>query len=491
MLNGKRNPFSMMQFSRMNFAAKEYDVAVIGGGPGGYVAAIKAGQRGLKAVCVEKRGTLGGTCLNVGCIPSKALLNATHKLHEAQHQFKDFGIVTGPVSIDFPQLMKSKEKAVTGLTGGIEFLFKKNNVDYIKGWGKFSSNNDITVDLNEGGTDSFTAKNIIIATGSEPNELPASTGLSFDEEYVVSSTGALSLKQIPKKMAVIGGGVIGLELGSVYQRLGSDVTVIQHTDRICPFLDAEIGKAFQNSLKKQGIKFALNTKVASGVNNKAQGVKLNLTDTKKNEDSILDVDVVLVSIGRHAFTGGLGLENTGVKMNDRGQVIINDHWQTDVPGVYAIGDAVQGQMLAHKAEEEGIAAVEHILGEGGHVNYDAIPGVIYTHPEVANVGKTEEELKAAGVPYRKGVFPFSANSRARTNQDADGLVKILSCAETDRMLGIHILGTNAGEMIAEGVLAYEYGASSEDVARTCHAHPTLSEAFKEACMAAYDKPIHF
>ena len=487
----QRNPVTLMQFSRMAFSVREYDVAVIGGGPGGYVAAIKAGQRGLKSVCVEKRGTLGGTCLNVGCIPSKALLNATHKLHEAQHQFKDFGIVTGPVSIDYPQLMKSKEKAVSGLTSGVEYLMKKNSVDYVKGWGKFTSNNDITVDLNDGGTDSFKAKNIIIATGSEPNELPASTGLNFDEEYVVSSTGALELKQIPNKMAVIGGGVIGLELGSVYARLGSEVTVIQHTDRICPFLDAEVGKAFHNSLKKQGIKFQMNTKVASGVNNKERGVQLNLQSTKDDSTLQLDVDVCLVSIGRHAFTGGLGLENTGVKMNDRGQVIINDHWQTDVPSIFGIGDAVQGQMLAHKAEEEGIAVVEHILGEGGHVNYDAIPGVIYTHPEVANVGKTEEELKKAGVPYRKGVFPFSANSRARTNQDAEGLVKILTCAETDRMLGIHILGTNAGEMIAEGVLAYEYGASSEDVARTCHAHPTLSEAFKEACMAAHDKPIHY
>lgn len=457
----------------------------------GYVAAIKAGQRGLSSVCVEKRGTLGGTCLNVGCIPSKALLNATHKLHEAQHQFKQLGIVTGEVSVDFPQLMKGKESAVSGLTSGIEYLFKKNKVDYVKGWGKFASNNDVTVDLNEGGTESFRAKNIIIATGSEPNELPASTGLAFDEEYVVSSTGALSLKEIPRRMAVIGGGVIGLELGSVYARLGTEVTVVQHTDRICPFLDVEVGRAFQNCLKKQGLKFALNTKVSSGVNKKADGVKLHLASSKDGTPSELDVDVVLVSIGRHAFTGGLGLENTGVKTNDRGQVIINDTWQSDVPHIYGIGDVVQGAMLAHKAEEEGIAVVEHILGEGGHVNYDAIPGVIYTDPEVANVGKTEEELKAAGVPYRKGVFPFSANSRARTNATPEGLVKILSCAETDKMLGIHILGTNAGEMIAEGVLAYEYGASSEDVARTCHAHPTLSEAFKEACMAAYDKPIHF
>lgn len=317
---------SLMGFSRMAFSSREYDVAVIGGGPGGYVAAIKAGQRGLKAVVVEKRGALGGTCLNVGCIPSKALLNATHKLHEAQHDFKSFGINTGEISMDFGQLMKSKQSSVDGLTGGVEYLMKKNSVDYVKGWGKFKSNNDITVDLNDGGVDEFTAKNVIIATGSEPNELPASTGLAFDEEYVVSSTGALALKEIPKRMAVIGGGVIGLELGSVYQRLGSDVTVLQHTDRICPFLDAEVGKAFHQALKKQGLTFMLNSRVASGVNNKANGVTLNVLNAKDNKETALDVDVCLVSIGRRPFTGGLGLENTGVQMNDRGQVIINDHW---------------------------------------------------------------------------------------------------------------------------------------------------------------------
>lgn len=393
--------------------------------------------------------------------------------------------------MDFQQLMKSKQASVDGLTGGVEYLMKKNGVDYVKGWGKFKSENEITVDLNDGGVDEFKAKNIIIATGSEPNELPPSSGLVFDEEYVVSSTGALSLKEIPKTMAVIGGGVIGLELGSVYQRLGTQVTVLQHTDRICPFLDAEVGKAFQNSLKKQGLTFMLNTRVNSGVNNKASGVKLNVLNAKKNEESVLDVEVCLVSIGRRPFTQGLGLENTGVQMNERGQIITNDHWQTNVPNIYGIGDVCAGAMLAHKAEEEGIAAVEHILGEGGHVNYEAIPGVIYTCPEVANVGKTEEELKAAGIPYKKGVFPFSANSRARTNQDTEGLVKILSCGTTDKVLGIHILHTAAGEMIAEGVLAFEYGASAEDIARTCHAHPTLSEAFKEAAMAAYDKPIHF
>lgn len=370
-------------------------------------------------------------------------------------------------------------------------MFKKNNVDYVKGWGKFGSTTDVDVDLNDGGKDSFKAKNIIIATGSEPNELPASSGLSFDEEYVVSSTGALSLKEIPKKMVVIGGGVIGLELGSVYARLGSEVHVIQHTDRICPFLDIEVGKAFQNCLKKQGLKFHLNTRVVNGENNKASGVKVNLESVKDGSKSVIDCNVCLVSIGRHAFTGGLGLDKTGITTNDRGQVVINDHWQTSVPNIFAIGDAVQGAMLAHKAEEEGIAVIEHILGEGGHVNYDAIPGVIYTDPEVANVGLTEEELKQKGISYKKGVFPFSANSRARTNNTSEGLVKMLTCSETDKVLGIHILGTNAGEMIAEGVLAYEYGASSEDIARTCHAHPTLSEAFKEAAMAAYDKPIHY
>lgn len=307
---------------------------------------------------------------------------------------------------------------------------------------------------------------------------------------MVSSTGALSLKTIPKKMVVIGGGVIGLELGSVYARLGSEVHVIQHTDRICPFLDAEVGKAFQNSLKKQGLIFHLNTKVLNGVNKKEAGVTVNLEDKTGNKSSI-DCNVCLVSIGRHAFTGGLNLDKIGITTNERGQIPINKHWQTKLSHIYAIGDVVAGAMLAHKAEEEGIAAVEHILGEGGHVNYDAIPGVIYTNPEVANVGLTEEECKAKGLKYKKGVFPFSANSRARTNMDTDGLVKIISCAETDKVLGIHILGSTAGEMIAEGVLAFEYGASAEDIARTCHAHPTLSEAFKEAAMAAYDKPIHF
>lgn len=479
------------QYARFAFSTgSQYDVAVIGGGPGGYVAAIKAGQRGLKTVCIEKRGTLGGTCLNVGCIPSKALLNSTHKLHEAQHKFKQLGINTGPVTVDWQQMLKSKQSAVTGLTGGIEYLFKKNKVDYVKGWGKFASPHEIEVDLNAGGKQTINAKNIIIATGSEPNDLPESSGLKIDEEFVISSTGALSLQKIPKKMVVVGGGVIGLELGSVYALLGTEVHVVQFTDRICPFVDKEIGVAFQNSLKKLGLKFLLETSVVNGVNNKEKGVTLNLKN-KAGEIVPIDCDVALISIGRHAFTGGLQLEKAGITADARGVIETNDHWQTKQPHIYGIGDVVKGAMLAHKAEEEGIAAVEHILGEGGHVNYATIPGVIYTHPEVAWVGKSEEELKAEGIEYKKGVFPMSANSRARTNNDADGMVKILTCAKTDKMLGAWCLSSTAGEMISEGVLAMEYGASSEDVARTCHAHPTMSEAFKEACMAANDKAIHF
>lgn len=426
----------------------------------------------------------------MGCIPSKALLNSTHKLHEAQHDFAKIGIMTGEVKMDFGQLMKSKEKAVGGLTSGIEYLFKNNKVDYLKGWGKFASANAVDVDLNDGGKDQVTADNIIIATGSEPASLPDKLGLVIDEEFVVTSTGALSLKKIPKSMVVVGGGVIGLEMGSVYQRLGCQVTVIQHTEIICPFLDREVAKEFMRILKKQGMKFELNTRVMSGENHKEKGVKVNI-ESKDGKQRTLDTDVCLLSIGRRPFTGGLQLEKAGLSLNDRGQIDTDDHLKTSVPGIWAIGDVIKGAMLAHKAEEEGIAVVETIHGKKGHVNYDAIPGVIYTHPEVANVGKTEEELKAAGIKYNKGKFPFQANSRARTNDDSDGMVKMLACAETDKILGIHIIGPNAGEMIAEGVLAYEYGASCEDIARTCHAHPTLSEAFKEAAMDAYDKPIHF
>ena len=385
--------------------------------------------------------------------------------------------------------MKSKEKAVTGLTSGIEFLLKKNKVDYVKGWGKFASANEIEVDLNQGGKEIIKAKNIIIATGSEPSTLPGNI-IPIDEKYVVSSTGALSLTSIPKKLVVIGGGVIGLEMGSVYARLGTQVTVVEYMDKICPSMDTEITTNFKKLLEKQGLKFLMKTKVVGGAGG-PNGCKVEIEPAEGGSRTSLDCDVILVSTGRRAYTAGLQLEKAGLVADKRGMVEVNDHLQTKVPSIWAIGDVVRGAMLAHKAEEEGIAAVENIIGEAGHVNYNCIPGVIYTHPEVAAVGKTEEELKAAGVKYSKGVFPFMANSRARTNHESDGMVKILTDKETDKILGIHIIGPNAGEMIAEGVLGMEYDASAEDIARTCHAHPTLSEAFKEACMAAYDKSIHY
>lgn len=385
--------------------------------------------------------------------------------------------------------MKTKEKAVKGLTSGIEFLFKKNKVDYLKGTGKFSSQNEIEIDLVDGGKEKIKVKNVIIATGSEPSKLPGNV-IPIDEKYCVSSTGALSLEKIPKKMIVVGGGVIGLELGSVYKRLGSEVTVVEFLDKITPTLDNEISTQFRKILEKQGIKFMLKHKVVGG-STSANGCKVEIEPAEGGSKQTLDCDVILVSTGRRPYTENLQLEKAGLKTDKFGRIETNDHWQTSVESIYAIGDVIAGPMLAHKAEEEGIAAVEHILGEGGHVNYNAIPGVIYTYPEVATVGKTEEELKADGVSYNKGVFPFSANSRARTNFETDGMVKILSDKETDKILGIHVIGPNAGEMIAEGVLGIEYGASSEDIARTCHAHPTLSEAFKEACMGAYDKPIHY
>eukprot|EP00331_Platyophrya_macrostoma_P002010 CAMPEP_0176425142 /NCGR_PEP_ID=MMETSP0127-20121128/11230_1 /TAXON_ID=938130 /ORGANISM="Platyophrya macrostoma, Strain WH" /LENGTH=487 /DNA_ID=CAMNT_0017806281 /DNA_START=37 /DNA_END=1500 /DNA_ORIENTATION=- len=476
---------SLTQFNRSFFST--YDVAVIGGGPGGYVAAIKAAQLGLKTVCVEKRGALGGTCLNVGCIPSKALLNISHKYEDANKHFKDVGINVQGLSLDYEKMMNKKVQIVKGLTSGIEGLFAKNKVDYVKGYGKLTGNTNITATLNDGSEKKIEAKNIIIATGSEPSPFP---GMPFDEQIFVSSTGALELKKVPEHLAVIGGGVIGLELGSVYSRLGSKVTVIEYADRICPTLDAEITESFRKILTKQGMKMLLSHKVLTGKKS-GNGAELEIQPVKGGDVQKLNADVVLISTGRRPFTENLGAKELGLKLDKAGRIEVNKHFQTEIKNIYAIGDVIAGPMLAHKAEEEGIACVEYIAGKQGHVNYDAIPGVIYTWPEVASVGKTEEELKKAGVNYRKGSFPFLANSRARTNLDTDGLIKILSDKDTDKILGIHIIGPNAGEMIAEAVLAVEYGASSEDIARTCHAHPTLSEALKEACMAAYDKPIHF
>ncbi|RKP39590.1 hypothetical protein BJ085DRAFT_38114 [Dimargaris cristalligena] len=469
-------------------ATTEHDVVVIGGGPGGYVAAIKAAQLGLKTACIEKRGALGGTCLNVGCIPSKSLLNNTHLLHQAQHDFAKRGIEVGEVKVNLDQMMKAKEDSVSSLTKGIEFLFKKNGVDYVKGHGRFVSPTEVQVDLLEGGQQTLKAKNIIIATGSEPTHLG---GLEVDETQIITSTGALSLDRVPEKMIVIGGGVIGLELGSVWSRLGSEVTVVEFMGAIGAGMDAQLAKAFQRTLTKQGLKFKVNTKVV-GAEKKDGKVFLNVESAKGGKAEVMEADAVLVAVGRRPNTDGLDVEKAGIQLNNRGQVPIGDRFvaSTEHPHIRCIGDVTFGPMLAHKAEEEGIAAVEDIAGGHGHVNYDVIPSVIYTHPEVAWCGKNEEQLKEAGIKYRVGSFPFSANSRAKTNGDSEGLIKVISDAETDRILGAHIMGPNAGEMIAEAVLAMEYGASSEDVARTCHAHPTLSEAFKEACMAAYDKSIH-
>jgi len=468
-------------------AAEQDDVVVIGGGPGGYVAAIKAGQLGMKVTCVETRGKLGGTCLNVGCIPSKALLHASHIYDDTKKYFPEHGIVFQNVKLDLGAMMKSKERSVNGLTSGIEFLFKKNNVKYVKGFGKISSPNEVAVDLSEGGQKVLNTKNIIIATGSDVIGLPF---LPIDEERVVSSTGALSLREVPKKMVVIGGGIIGLEMGSVWRRLGAEVTVIEFTDAICGGADAEIAKDFKRILTKQGMKFKLGTKV-TGANVKPNSITLVTEPRDGGAKEEISCDVVLCSVGRRPYVDGLGLEKVGVKLDNRGRIEVDSHFRTNVPSIYAIGDCIPGPMLAHKAEEDGIAAVEIIAGGAGHVDYNVVPSVVYTHPEVAWVGQTEEQLKAKGIQYKVGKFPFKANSRARTNDDDEGFVKYLTDAKTDKVLGCHMIGPMVGEMIAEPTLLMAYGGSSEDIARTCHAHPTLSEAVKEAAMAACDKPIHF
>ena len=458
-----------------------YDVIVIGGGPGGYVAAIRCAQLGLKTACVEGRDTLGGTCLNVGCIPSKALLHASHQLHEAQHNFTKMGLMGKSPSVDWKQMQAYKADVIDGNTKGIEFLFKKNKVDWIKGWGSIPAAGQVKV-----GDDIHDAKNIIIASGSVPSSLP---GIEIDEEIVVTSTGALSLPKIPKKLAVIGAGVIGLELGSVYARLGSEVTVIEFLDVITPGMDGEIQKTFQRTLKKQGLNFIMGAAVQSVDASKTKA-KVHYKLRKDDSDHSLDADVVLVATGRKPFTDGLGLDALGVEMTPRGQIKTNTHWQTNVAGIYAIGDAIEGPMLAHKAEDEGMAAAEVIAGKHGHVNYAVIPGVIYTAPEVANVGQTEEQLKAEGRAYKVGKFSFMGNGRAKANFAADGFVKILADAQTDRILGAHIMGPAAGDLIHEICVAMEFGASAQDLALTCHAHPTYSEAVREAALACGDGAIH-
>lgn len=469
-------------------SSEEKDLIIIGGGVAGYVAAIKAGQEGLKVACIEKRGTLGGTCLNVGCIPSKSLLNNSHLYHQILHDTKNRGIEVGDVKLNLANFMKAKDTAVTGLTKGVEFLLKKNGAEYVKGTGSFVSENEIKVALNDGGETTLRGKNILIATGSEATPFP---GLEVDEKRVITSTGALSLEKIPESLTVIGGGIIGLEMASVWSRLGSKVTVVEFLGQIGgPGMDSEIAKATQKTLKKQGIEFKLNTKVVSGDTSGAN-VKLEVDAAKGGKPETIDSEVVLVAIGRRPYTEGLGLENIGMQLDERGRVIIDSEYRTKFPHIRCVGDVTFGPMLAHKAEEEAVAVVEYIKKGHGHVNYAAIPSVMYTYPEVAWVGQSEQELKAAKIPYRVGTFPFSANSRAKTNLDTEGMVKMIADPETDRLLGVHIIGPNAGEMIAEGTLALEYGASTEDIARTCHAHPTLAEAFKEAAMATHSKAIHF
>lgn len=458
-----------------------YDVIVIGSGPGGYVCAIRCAQLGLKTACVEKSDTLGGTCLNVGCIPSKALLTASEKYHEVGHSLAAFGVKVSKYELDLPGMMKHKTDVVSSNTKGIEFLFKKNKIDWLKGAGKFTSANTIDV-----AGQSYSAKHIIIATGSDVVSLP---NIEIDEKRIVSSTGALELKEVPKNMVVIGGGVIGLELGAVWSRLGAKVTVVEYLDRILPTNDAEISKEMQKILTKQGFEFKLSTKV-TGVENGKNGVTLTVEPAAGGTAEKIEADVVLVAIGRKAFTGGLALDVAGVETDERGRVKTDHGFKTNVAGIYAIGDVIAGPMLAHKAEDEGVVLAEMLAGQTGHIDYNLIPGVVYTWPEVASIGKTEEQLKADGVEYKKGKFPFSANGRARAMNATDGFVKILADSRTDKVLGVHIIGPEAGTLIAEIGVAMEFSASSEDIARTCHAHPTLEEAIKEAALAVAGRPIH-
>ena len=458
-----------------------YDVIIIGSGPGGYVCAIRCAQLGLKTACVEGRETLGGTCLNIGCIPSKALLHATHMLHEAEHNFAAMGLKGKSPSVDWKQMLSYKDEVIGQNTKGIEFLFKKNKVDWLKGWGSIPEAGKVKV-----GDEVHEAKHIVIASGSEPSSLP---GIEIDEKVVVTSTGALELGKVPKKMVVIGAGVIGLELGSVYARLGTEVQVVEFLDAITPGMDAEVQRTFQKLLTKQGLNFTLGAAVQSVAATKTKA-KVTYKLRKDDSEHTIDADVVLVSTGRKPYTDGLGLDALGVAMTDRGQVKTDAQWNTNVKGIYAIGDAIEGPMLAHKAEDEGMAVAEVIAGQHGHVNYGVIPGVIYTHPEVASVGETEETLKEQGRAYKVGKFSFMGNGRAKANFAADGFVKILADKSTDRILGAHIIGPMAGDLLHEICVAMEFGAAAEDIARTCHAHPTYSEAVREAALACGDGAIH-
>jgi dihydrolipoamide dehydrogenase len=465
--------------------ADTFDVLIIGTGPGGYVCAIRAAQLGLKVAVAEKRASHGGTCLNVGCIPSKALLHASELYHEAQHSFAKMGIVAS-AKIDVKQMQAFKQEAIDGNTKGIDFLFKKNKVTVYRGHARIMKSGEAVITGDDGKKSLVYAKSIVVATGSSVAPL---RGIDVDEKTVVSSTGALEFEKVPGHLVVVGAGVIGLELGSVWSRLGAKVTVVEYLDRILPGMDGEIAKNFQRILAKQGFEFKLGAKV-TGVETNKSGAKVTIEPAAGGDAEIITADKVLVAVGRIANTEGLGLADAGVGLDERGRVIVDDHFATNIPGIYAIGDVIRGPMLAHKAEDEGIALAERLAGQAGHVNYDVIPGVVYTFPEVAAVGRTEEELKAQGVEYKIGKFPFLANGRAKANQQAEGFVKILADAKTDRVLGAHIIGPQAGELVHEVAVLMEFGGSSEDLARTCHAHPTLSEAVKEAALAVEARAIH-
>jgi dihydrolipoamide dehydrogenase len=464
-----------------------YDLVVIGTGPGGYVCAIRAAQLGMKTAVVEKRATFGGTCLNIGCIPSKAMLHASELYEDAGHSFAQMGIKVGKPSVDLAALLKYKDGNVESNVKGVDYLFKKNKIEAFHGSGRIAAPGKVEVKADDGKTQTLETKNIVIATGSDVARL---NGIDIDETRVVSSTGALDLAKVPQKLLVVGAGIIGMELGSVWRRLGAEVTVVEFLDHILPGIDSEVARQFQRIQQRQGIAFKLSSKV-TGVDASGKLLKVKVEPVEGGAAETIEADVVLVAIGRVPYTEGLGLEAAGVKKDNRGRVIVDPHFATNVAGIYAIGDVIAGPMLAHKAEEEGVAVAEILAGQAGHVNYDVIPNVVYTAPEIASVGKTEEELKAVGIAYNAGKFPFTANARARANLATEGFVKILADAKTDRVLGVHILGPDAETMIAEAAIAMEFGASSEDIARTCHAHPTLSEAMKEAALAVAKRAINF